>query len=268
MPANAFEIATFRANNPDVVAYLENHPTDVWAPTLENEGVLSDPSTAAIRNVIEAEAENAPELPAEEWHAAWIPNGDYSVVTEVDRPGFATNHEFRVHLVTRGPLAGKRIVKVKRPGSNLYSGFGFLTRGGRFQLWTRFAAHTNEAYVAGARALFEALGLYGPASSAADVVTDFGTGRAIRENVTTSRGPLAFSYQVRAVRCLHCNNIARTWLRPFPLCIDHSRIPERPVEYRTVEAQPPRRRAPRTPRSAPTSSRAPLMSEVSGKWVR
>lgn len=297
MPAaNAFEIATFRANNPDVVAYLENNPTDTWALAFTTDGVLPDSICTGIRDQIDGDRFSFPDAPAEEWHAAWIPNGDYSVTTEADRPAFVQVHEYRIHLVNRGPLAGKRIVKVRRNGSNLYSGFGFLTRGGTFQLWTRFAAEANDPHVAGARALFDAFSIYStePASRrhANEIVADWGTGSIIRYDATTSRGRFPISYRVRTLRCLHCNNVARDFLRPFPLCTDHSLIPARPAQRREdVERAPDpefqllideeaqieqgnvgrqasihRRR--RTARAASQSARTLPMSQVTGKYVQ
>lgn len=96
--------------------------------------------TAAIAH----ELDSGPEVPAEAWHALHIPNGDYG-----DFYYGGHYYSFRIHHVLSGPLAGKRIIKIKRDGP--WKGFGYITRSGGFKLWTHYEHDAGQPYVRAAR---------------------------------------------------------------------------------------------------------------------
>lgn len=145
---------------PHVAAWLRS--TDPDLTTLELAATIRDwrdggapdmHRLALVRRAISDEENAAPTAPCDEWHRHGLPNGDYEVYV----PSSDVRFFYRVYLVQQGQLAGQRIVKVKNPGSNVYKGFAFLTRGGGISLWRRFADDRNEQYVQVAAHVFAKL---------------------------------------------------------------------------------------------------------------
>jgi hypothetical protein len=274
---SAHDRAIFRIEAPDVVAFCEGTPLEAWGALLDFDGTLTRDQILSARMAILNEAIEDENAPAEEWHASWIPNGDYSVTF-----GGCT-FEFRIHLVRSGVLRGKRIVKVKRPGTSVYTGFGFVTRSGRFQLWRRFANEEREPHVTAVRALL--LDITENRHDTYGASWILGAMRMGQQSFSV-QGIVSIDYLVRNVRCFHCNNIVTTTAAQpmFALCADHSIVPPAPVhpdqEFRNIieseiEAdranfgtQTPRRRASRTPRAPAQSAQGPRMSQVTGKYVQ
>lgn len=97
--------------------------------------------------------------PAEWRDALLIPNGNF-MLSNPDHGSF----DYEVYSVTNGVLQGKRIVKIRFPGSRSFKGFGFVTRGGEFKLWRRFERSSNEPWVENAPTLLRALDTMRPST--------------------------------------------------------------------------------------------------------
>lgn len=225
MPVSERNRAIFRTMQADVVAYVESQHPDLGR-LLENDGALEGPQVEIARFNIEQQRELDPTAPACEWDAPWIPNGDYTVSLYNERSG---DYFFRIHLVSGGVLAGKRIVKYKAPGQRVYKGFGFVTKDGGFSLWRRFANQTDQPYVYAVRRLFEDLN-----EATLDNRTSAEVILAVARRETRMNFPTALnrgstiegSWKLQPARCIHCNNPARlTSTSRFPLCIAHGTIP-------------------------------------------
>lgn len=275
-----YDRAVFRITYPHVVAYCEGGPDSIWSAELQRcGGSLSGEATVSVERNIREELAADPLAPAEEWHARWIPNGDYTVLYN------GCSFDFRIHLVERGVLAGRRIVKVKQPGQNLYTGFAHVQRNGELDLWARFRRDNLSDYVSAARAL-----LVNIAANAFDAANAHYVLERARSNRMTgvmvnaptslldSDGPLVtIEWRVRQLRCLHCNTAAASLPSEFALCVDHASVPPRPrttiratmgvvvdtsVVGRTVSA----RRVRRSP--SHTGASGALLSEVNGTAIR
>lgn len=143
----------------------------VWAEEWRTYGHLTEESTTDLVALLDAAEEAEQDAPALAWDALEIPNGDYSV--QVTSPGFTdedgclvgqqSTFSFRVHLVSEGTLAGKRIIKYRPEGESLFRGFAFLTRSGGFSLWRRFDRDALEPYVEAARKMVDVLHRFNPA---------------------------------------------------------------------------------------------------------
>lgn len=132
--------------HPAAMAWLLAHPDHRFNNL---PGHPNGPQTRALEGLIGNEAASLPNNPAEAWHALRIPNGEYRVIPAADRvlPTNGEGFRYRIHLVQRGPLAGKRIIKVWKALTQRFEGFAFLTRGGHLVLWQRFAGDAPALYV-------------------------------------------------------------------------------------------------------------------------
>lgn len=93
------------------------------------------------------------ELQADEYHVLEKPNLviEFGFIT-LQIPGAANKHyTYRVHVVQKGDLEGKRIVSLLIGPDNTrnYKGFGFVTDDGRINVWRRYKG-TNYDKHAGA----------------------------------------------------------------------------------------------------------------------
>lgn len=258
MPSNVDEIRSL----PHIRAYWEAH------------GSPSHEDAETTRTHIALERTANPDAPAEEWHAVWIPNGDYTVSLN------GVSFEFRIHLVERGQLAGKRIIKVKHPGQPIFTGFAFLTRSGGFSLWQRFRRDAQAPYVVAANALIHALSLDGSADNADMAMEQWRSrnpqswrGEVLVDSVLSETLQTAsIEFFVNQARCSHCNRRALPENPRFALCADHTYIiPEVPRAVVTdAQRRPSAAHSPRA-RRRPAQSRTeahtgPLMSEVK-EWL-
>lgn len=269
MPSSAHDIAVFRVANPDVIAYTESNDTSLDR-TLASDGVLSEAEIVTVRAWINDEYEHDAVSPAREWHAPWVPNGDYTVTLN------GVSFDFRIHLVQSGTLQGQRIIKVKHPGSSLYSGFAFVTRNGLFSLWRRFSHHAQAPYVIAATTLLDHITRESESLARRrdeQIPTARFANASVGDRVTMYGG----SFIIRNLRCIHCNNAAPSSTNPYPLCADHAFIPPQTVEVPapSVDGRSYARRTttprPRTSRSrsvAATRVSTVPMSQVTGKYVR
>lgn len=222
MPASDRNRAIFRTMQADVVAYVEREG-EALSRILEHDGVLDGPQVESVRAIIEEVRRTEPTVPACEWDAPWIPNGDYSVTLYNET---SSDYLFRIHLVTGGVLAGKRIVKYKAPGQRVYRGFGFVTKDGGFSIWRRFQGQSSHAYVNAIRRLFESLAYMTVNNrTSAEVLCGIAR-REQRMNFTSGVAHIEGSWKLTTARCIHCNAPARiTSASRFPLCIAHGTIP-------------------------------------------
>lgn len=80
----------------------------------------------------------------------WLPNGTYTI----DDGG---NHlVYKIYTVTRGNLAGKRIIKIQHRNGE-FNGFASLNISGGMNLWSRFEADADDTYVVWCHKLLQAL---------------------------------------------------------------------------------------------------------------
>lgn len=149
MPAPQRNIIEARLALPRHMAWIEGHPGAIESSDFQRRTFISRQVRERLDEILLEEVEEAPDFPAEVWHGQVVRNGDY--VLDTDDGLF----RYRVHTVLEGPLAGKRIIKVKRPGETIYRGFGFITRSGGFQLWRRFASESHLPYVEHLRHIIE-----------------------------------------------------------------------------------------------------------------
>lgn len=285
------DLALFRVNNPDVVAYAET--TGIYNRELVYRS-LGRLEVNRVLQAIRGDRESGLTEPAREWEAPWLPNGDFRVARD------GVYFDFRIHLVQSGSLAGKRIVKVKQPGNSIFTGFAFVDRGGRLNLWRRFLRDLNAPYVRAAKDLldnvYDGAWEQGEPRNASYVVGAFNRAAAVVMG-TSLDSEQRGHWTVTNLRCLHCNAIAvqqsETFPTPFPLCATHATVPAptrgpdpalqalideedaRPHEAATPAAvrRAAQRRSPAARRVSASRSGATQravavpMSQVSGKYV-
>lgn len=200
----------WRAANLDLSAFVTGFVVqDPFMESMQDDlryyGSLTENQTAAVRRRMEGSAA-APAAPVQQDattdDATHILNGIYTV-------NDGTQHlTYRIHSVQRGPLAGKRIVKIQGQYGE-FSGFAFLTAQGGIKVWRRFADddNRNERYIVWAHMLMSALH-YG------------GLGIGNVDSLTHSDGDVRLEIQV-ARTCRRCNRTLTT-----PSSIDAGLGPE------------------------------------------
>lgn len=128
---------------PSEALWCEAHPNTTISEQYAERGYLPATATTRLSRSLTDQASQHPNAPAEAWDVPTIPNGDYRVI---HNDGTAEVFDYRVHLVTRGQLTGKRIIKFKGD-DGIFRGFGFITKAGGFRLWSRFSESRDEDFV-------------------------------------------------------------------------------------------------------------------------
>jgi hypothetical protein len=188
---------SWRATYADLIEWLDDQHTvsdnaflNSVIDDLRYYGSLTDAQTAAALRMMAtneraAEDEPTPVAEAGQDDAPNIFNGVYTLNN-------GTEHlTYRIHTVLRGPLQGKRIIKIQQQYGE-FKGFAFLRTDGHMKVWRRFAddERRNERYIVWAGILLDCLR------------REIGTG-----GVTESYSPDAdTTYEVqRSLCCRRCN---------------------------------------------------------------
>jgi hypothetical protein len=155
---------SWRATYADLIAWLADQPADPSNAFLNSVnddlryfGSLTDAQTAAsLRSMAQGEHttqdEPTPVAEAGQDDAPSIFNGIYTL-----NDG-AEHLTYRIHTVLRGPLQGKRIIKIQQQYGE-FKGFAFLRTDGHMKVWRRFAddERRNERYIVWAGILLDCL---------------------------------------------------------------------------------------------------------------
>lgn len=124
---------------------------------LDYYGSLTEAQTAAAlrwlnRTDSQVQAATNPAADATQDEAVNILNGDYTLSSQ------GMHLTYKIHTVQRGPLEGKRIIKIMQ-GGGVFKGFAFLTASGHVKVWRRFAddENRNERYIVWSHVLLRIL---------------------------------------------------------------------------------------------------------------
>lgn len=193
----------WREDNADLIAFCtEDSPLRFvreMADNIRYYGSLTSAQEGAIRNIMAASSDRMVDGIGT-WDAAPTAEATADDLPEIFNGVYTLNDgsfhiTYRIHTVRRGPLEGKRIIKVQHEYQNA-SGFAFLTTDCRVKVWRRFAEdeRRNERYIVWARILVEIL--------RAEVSAD---GNSRMEPFTTwSQDDVSFEVQ-RSLTCRRCN---------------------------------------------------------------
>lgn len=152
----------WREQNSALIDLLENYEgTNDFLHDLSDDliyyGSLTEAQTAAAlrwlnRTDSQVQAATNPAADATQDEAVNILNGDYTLSSQ------GIHLSYKIHTVQRGPLEGKRIIKVMQ-GGGIYKGFAFLTATGHVKVWRRFAddENRNERYIVWSHVLLRIL---------------------------------------------------------------------------------------------------------------
>lgn len=209
MPRTPYHRDNWKRRFPAEAIWCESNPATSGGAVYAESGFLSAPTTHRLSRTLSQQAAEAPNAPALAWDVPTIPNGDYTVTVH-DGGDYPVIYEYRIHLVTRGQLAGKRIVKYRNPDDGVFRGFGFLTKAGGFRLWSRFAGDSDLQYVLIAERMIQTTFL----RNELDDMT----------GITVER---TFSRDVLDItpRCIQCNRQHPLVFTPAAFCSEHATPP-------------------------------------------
>lgn len=191
-------------------------------------GRLTATLTAQAVESLDRDALGAPNSGAFAWEQIEIPNGTF----EISAPGYG-QHDFQIHTVQRGSLAGRRVVKCRDDsGPGGWRAFAFVSRQGALQLWARHRRDVDHPYVVSATALVEFLRRSGNRSTRAGFEPYDGI---IRMPPIDGEVAAVATIYCNRRSCLLCNRDVHVELDDH-LCTGH--LPAAPEHARRVENLP------------------------------